>query len=522
VQVARAHQSPGGPLSAVAAPVPAAGDPVRSVRGIAAALNELGTNALPPLLTAGSKIDPSTVRTADGGIDVARLSAVAVPLHAASAAFDTSAAMVRALPARTWFSPVNSARADLLTELTRTAATTRSAATTARILPALLGAHGTRTYLLTFCNDAEARGTGGLPGAFMTATVRDGHVTFDHLGGDRALAGVTAKVDFGPDYDQLYEGAGTTTLYGNANLGPHFPYAAAVWANMWQQRFGTPVDGVIALDPTVLSYLLAATGPAKLPDGEQVSAANVVALTERDIYARYPDADGPRGDAARRAYLAAVESAVSERILAPGADSKRLISAFARAVAERRLLVWSADPAVQRDLAATPVAGAIPQTTAPFVGLSVVNEGGNKLDYYLDRSLTWQRTGCGATRAVTVTLKLTNNAPATGLSDVVTYRHDHHAYPVRRGDNRLTVSYLATQGALMKSVSLDGKPWFAGSGSQLGHPGLTIDVELPRGTTRTVVLHLMEPAGGDAAPIVLRQPLVRPLGVQIDDMQCGG
>jgi hypothetical protein len=183
--------------------------------------------------------------------------------------------------------------------------------------------------------------------------------------------------------------------------------------------------------------------------------------------------------------------------------------------------VWSADPGVQHDLESTPVAGAIQTTTAPFVGLSIVNEAGNKLDYYLDRSLTWQRTGCGATRAVTVTLKLTNNAPATGLSDVVTYRHDHHPYPVQRGDNRLTISYLATQGALMKSVTLDGKPWFAGSGTQLGHPVLVVDVELPRGTTRTVVLHLMEPAGGNAAPIVLRQPLVRPLAVQLDDASCG-
>jgi len=47
--------------------------------------------------------------------------------------------------------------------------------------------------------------------------------------------------------------------------------------------------------------------------------------------------------------------------------------------------------------------------------LSIVNDGGNKLDYYLERSLTWTRTGCGPTRATTVTVTLTNNAPATGL-----------------------------------------------------------------------------------------------------------
>ncbi|HZE66142.1 MAG TPA: DUF4012 domain-containing protein [Sporichthyaceae bacterium] len=521
LQVAKAHHWTGGPVWAAAARVPTAGDPLRSVRGIAAALDQLGANALPPLLNAGTTLDPASVRTPDGAIDVARLASVASPLHAASAAFDASAAAVRALPGSTWLPPVNAARADLLTQLTKTAATARSAAAAARILPELLGAHGSRTYLLTFCNDAEARGTGGLPGAFMTATVRDGHVSFEHLGADRALSGASANVNFGPDYDRLYEGAHTTSMYGNANLGPHFPYAAAIWASMWQQHFGRPVDGVIALDPTVLSYLLAATGPAKLPDGSVVSATNVVALTERDVYARFPDADGPRGDAARRAYLAAVEGAVSERIMAPGADGKKLLSAFGRAVGERRLLVWSANPAVQRDLETTPVAGVVPQTTAPYVGLSIVNEGGNKLDYYLDRSLIWQRTGCGAQRAVTVTIRLTNNAPAAGLSDVVTYRHDRHGYPVQRGDNRLTLSYFATRGALMKSVTLDGKPWFAGSGTQLGHPVLTVDVEMPRGHTRTVVLHLLEPAGGNAAPMVLRQPLVRPLAVQVDDAQCG-
>jgi len=197
----------------------------------------LGANALPPLLNAGTTLDPASVRTPDGAIDVARLASVASPLHAASAAFDASAAAVRALPGSTWLPPVNAARADLLTQLTKTAATARSAAAAARILPELLGAHGSRTYLLTFCNDAEARGTGGLPGAFMTATVRDGHVSFEHLGADRALAGASANVNFGPDYDRLYEGAHTTSMYGNANLGPHFPYAAAIWASICLWRF---------------------------------------------------------------------------------------------------------------------------------------------------------------------------------------------------------------------------------------------------------------------------------------------
>src|ERR1035437_1366303 len=51
------------------------------------------------------------------------------------------------------------------------------------------------------------------------------------------------------------------------------------------------------------------------------------------------------------------------------------------------------------------------------------------------------------------------------------------------------------------------------------HSVYTVDVELPRGTSRTVVLHLSEPAA-TGEPIVLRQPLVRPLHVTLDDAVC--
>jgi len=40
------------------------------------------------------------------------------------------------------------------------------------------------------------------------------------------------------------------------------------------------------------------------------------------------------------------------------------------------------------------------------------------------------------------------------------------------------------------------------------------------GTSRTVVLHLSEPVGA-GTPIVLRQPLVRPLHVTLDAAACG-
>jgi hypothetical protein len=59
----------------------------------------------------------------------------------------------------------------------------------------------------------------------------------------------------------------------------------------------------------------------------------------------------------------------------------------------------------------------------------------------------------------------------------------------------------------------------ASIGVEHGHPVYTVDLELPRGTSRTIVIHLSEPAG-TGAPIVLRQPLVRPLSVTLEDAVC--
>jgi hypothetical protein len=56
-------------------------------------------------------------------------------------------------------------------------------------------------------------------------------------------------------------------------------------------------------------------------------------------------------------------------------------------------------------------------------------------------------------------------------------------------------------------------------GAQLGHPVYTVGVEIPRGTARTIVIHLREPTG-TGAPIVLRQPLVRPLHVTLEHAVC--
>ena len=72
----------------------------------------------------------------------------------------------------------------------------------------------------------------------------------------------------------------------------------------------------------------------------------------------------------------------------------------------------------------------------------------------------------------------------------------------------------------MLGAALNDKPTTIAVEHGLGHPVFRLDVELPRGTTQTIVLHLREPAG-KGEPRVWHQPGVTPLGVTFFSQPCG-
>jgi len=285
---------------------------------------------------------------------------------------------------------------------------------------------------------------------------------------------------------------------------------------MYQKVSGEHVDGVMAVDPSAMSYFLAATGPADLPGyGGTVTTANVVTLTQRDAYSLFPDNDR------RKKFLVAVLKATANKLTSGAGAPIGLLQAATRSATEQRLLVWDEDPAVEKAILETGYAGALPPASGdrPFSAAVINNAAAGKLDFYLTRSLNYSRTGCGSRRDVVVTLTLTNNAPASGLPPYVTTRLDHPPYLTHPGDNRALLDYFATPGSRLQSVLVDGK---ASAASALGFRGLALfrmDLELPRGQTRTIVLHLDEPAR-PGSPWIWRQPGVTPVDVTVFNQRC--
>ena len=513
----RARFYTSGPVWSTLAQVPYFGRPIGSARGLTRAADQLGTDVVPSLVAVANRVEPSKLRLPGDRFDLSAIAAVEPTVTAMANRTEAVELSVRRLPSSTWLGTVDGARRSLDASLLSLARTLHGLDSAVQIAPSMLGSQGPRRYFVGLENEAESRGLGGIPGSFAIVTANQGAVKFEHFGSDGELENLRVDVDLGPAYAQRYGYEDPTGQYIWSDVSPNLPYAGAIWAAMWQKRSGESIDGAIAIDPTALSYLLAVTGPVKATDGVEISAANVVSLTQSDLYARFPTFDEvPQ----RHAYLVGISQAVVTPII-HSSKTAAMLSQLGVAAGQRRLLMWSADPSIENVLAKTVMGGVIPETSAPYVAPIVTSKSGNKLDYYLDRSFSVARSACGATVGVTVAMRLTNTAPGQGLSPYVTLRTDQPTYPTQPGDQRVNANYFATAGAKLNSATLDGKPATVVTGAERGHPTFQVDVEIPHGASRTVVFTLTEP-NAQETPIILRQPLVRPLDLTVTTTQCHG
>ena len=385
----RAHQLTTGPAWWIAAEIPGVGAPVRTVRGVSAAADALGSHTLDQLVDISRAIDPTHFTLKDHKIDISPLIRATPTLDAATAAAGRAQQLLAGLPHHTWLPKVDDSANQVTSELSKLTGSLTTIDKSAHAAPLLLGYASPQRYFVAFQNDAESRGTGGIPGAFGIMVADHGKVTFTHFENDGYLDGVRSGLNFGSAYNQRWQDSDPTNQYLNSDIDPDFRYAGQIWAAMWQKKTGEHIDGAISLDPTALSHLLAVTGPARLTDGTEVSAANIVSLTENQVYLKFPT-----NEVARKAYLLRIARAVDQQILSGASNAKGLYRAAATAANQRRLLIWDRDEPTEKLLTSSTLGGTVSNTSATFIGPVILSYSANKLNYYLKSEVTWASHGC--------------------------------------------------------------------------------------------------------------------------------
>jgi hypothetical protein len=217
---------------------------------------------------------------------------------------------------------------------------------------------------------------------------------------------------------------------------------------------------------------------------EPITPENVVDVTLRDAYARFADRDERAaflGDVARAVWNAATSTTLG--------SPEDIGAALGDAAADRHLMLWLARPGEQRVADAIGASGRVGDPRGDSLLVVSQNASGNKVDYYLDRTMSYDvtvrpdRSGRRATAEGKVVVALQNSAPATGLSQEVIGPYDARFEP---GENRAFVS-VYTEGTFAQAT-LDDRPRSLESASELGRRVYSTFVSVPAGQTRTLTL----------------------------------
>ena len=486
--------------------------PVAEVRTLAQAVDTVGDHVLPALLNSDLRL-PSW----NGRIDARPFVTAQQPLASADAQLAAVQRRVEAIRP-SGIGVLTRARYQLDAELTTMASTVREADVAAHVVPQLSGQHGQQRYFVAVQNNAEARSTGGLLGAYAILDIDQGRLHLEHVGqNDELVDPPRPVIDLGADYNRRYGRLESTRSWRSANLSPDVPTVGRLLSALWQSQTGQHVDGVILIDPIGLGQLIAATGPVVLHDGTRLDESNTAQVLLSGVYARYPQ----RSQAPRYAFLAESArlafSALSTRPL----SGRAVVRQFAKAASSGHLQLWAAAPPVETTLLRSRIAGHL-AADGPFLSVVTNDVGGSKLDYYQHRTVTYDAHSTGVAvdlgdgpqleEEATVSVRLDNEAPP-GLPTYVVLRPDDPKAPRGQSNTYLSV-YLGDRATLL-DATLDGRPVELESDVEDGLSVYSLTVAIDPGQARTLQLHVRQPARPDQPLLYRQQPLVRSDTLQV-------
>lgn len=523
------------PLWRSATAIPVIGDDISAVSEIAVSLDEVVTRAVVPLVSGFDQLDWASLAPEEKRIDLQPIVKVAPSLSTAAQAVELSHARLGSIDPSTLLPEVAGPLEEATDALEQASGALNSAAAAAELVPIMLGVDTPREYLLLIQNSAEVRATGGIPGAVAVVTADEGRVDLTAQGSAVALGRFNPPIIIDQQQEEIFS-ARMGGFLQSVNLTPDFPTAAETASKMWETRSeAASIDGVVALDPVALSYILSATGPVELTFedpgvGEVLSASglptslsadNVVDTLLSEVYAAIEDPQ------LQDAYFAAVAAEVFEAITSGTDQSDGMIESLIRSAEEGRLYVWSADEQEQDIIATTGLAGGVtgPSTGGASFGAYFNDGTGAKMDYYMRRTVQLERSCTpDGYQQYSLTATLTNTAPVDAAEALPAYVTGGGVFGVPPGTVQTNFVGYGPDRSQLQTAQIDGEPVPLGSYRHGKRPVGILTTNLAPGQTAIVemnftnVVQTSEPAL-DVTPTI--QPTSEVILPLVEDKECG-
>jgi hypothetical protein len=517
---AAARSLTGDPVWSAFQVLPFVGSNLRAVREVAVVVDDVATGAVKPVAGIIGDVNVKAFAPKDGKVDLAPLVKAQPAVQRATTTLAKADRDAAAIDTSDTLSPVTSAVNQLRNAVASVAGQADVANRAVQLAPAMLGHDGDRRYLLLFQNNAELRAGGGIPGAVALLDVKDGAIHLSNQASGASFGQAEQPVlPLSTDTQGLY-GAITGEYMQDVTLTPRFDVSAKLAREMWKQKFGQQVDGVLAMDPVTLAYLLKATGPVQLPTGDTLTSDNAVKLLLSDVYAKYPDPQ------VQDAFFASAASAVFDKVSSGTFDPKAFISALTDGVQENRLRLWSADKSEQTQLDGTAVAGPLPTSSASErqFGVYLNDATGAKMDFWLQKTIAVGSAVCRAdgrpTSVVQVTLK--NTAPADAATSLPAYVTGGGDFGVAPGKVQTNLAVYAAKDEIYLGSTQDGKAAAPHTAVDGDHPVVQVQTLLAPGQSTTFrVTFLGSAKQAKAAVTAVSTPTIVQSAVQPATVDCG-
>jgi hypothetical protein len=491
-------------ILSLAAKAPFIGRNVDAVRAVASAVRTVADDGLPPIVTVAGSFNAKTFNPTDGRLDVTAMKALAPNLIAAAAAIDQADNHLQSIDADSLLGRLREPVLEAQQKLGDAQRVAARASLASQIVPEMLS--GKHTYLLMFENNAEIRATGGLPGAYAILKVDNGKVTISSQGTGGSLGDLDrAAAQISPEEETLFSDL-LVTDFRDVNFTPDFPRAASIAAAILDQERDTSIDGVLSLDPVTLSYLLKGIGPVTLADGTQLTSDNAVDVLLNGVYVDYPNPD------AQDAVFASTTQSIFDRVISGAGDPTTLLEALTRAATERRIGVWSKDPAVTQKLAGTPLARAVRtgEAARTDVGFYLNDATGAKMQYYLRFDLNGTSVACSdrGVQRFTTEQTLRSTAPADSASLPVAIQGP--GFGAQPGSMLMNLYVYGPTGGTIDDVTIDGETTDYTPATFEGRPVAIVTVQVDPGSTVKVGSTITTAAGADGPVHVTSTPSIVP------------
>lgn len=507
-----AHELTSDPIWHAFGALPWLGANFTAVSEVAAIVDDVAADALLPVLDVAAELDLTSLGFSDGAIDLAPFATIEAPLGDASETLSSAESRSLRIDADATLPPLADAVREMRSTVTEAATVIGSLHGASILLPDMLGAAGPRDYVIAMQNNAEVRSSGGIIGAIALLHAENGRISLVQQASTREFPGLDVGLPLSDSTIALFEDRPGRYLQNITSI-PDFTEAGPTIAARWQQRFGTSVDGVIAVDAVMTKNLLAVTGP--LTFGPFTATEdNVVSLLLSEIYAAVPD------PAVQDEIFAQAAGALFSAALT-GADPQDLLSALATSSDENRIRIWSAHEEEQELLASTTLGGALPtDDDRTHVGVLFNDTTGGKMDYYVDTAIATAVGECEGEPTTQVRVTWTNNASADAGATLPVYVTGGGFYGVPAGSIRTLIAVYGPEGATPSRIDRDGEEDPVQTALLGTRTAVQHDVLLAPGESTTITVEFQGEGAGARLTEVEHTPMVTAPDISREELRC--